>query len=371
MNINGYIKRFGNITMKKMPFNEVDALILSELAYVNLELLIKDNEKGIVLKKIPINKLNNKAIYEGSVDASFNKTMLKRMVNSKRFSTILIKHVRCVFSERKVAQFYAFTIFLPTNEYFISFRGTDTTLIGWKEDFGLIYNKGIYSHTEALKYAKAIISYYPDKSFYLGGHSKGGNLSSYVALNLEDYKLDKLIAAYSFDGPGFKDGVKVFRSYKLGLPKIKKYLTHRDSIGLIYNEVEDYKIVYSNGLLLGGHDPFFWQVDKEGKFIERTSFTASAMRSNKRFNDWLSSLSINERRFFIDTIFVVFNGSETIYDLLKKFLFNIAQATKSLDDKNYSDEDKNHFFDIITRLVKFLLGVDDLEKYKLRKNKVK
>jgi hypothetical protein len=66
-------------------------------------------------------------------------------------------------------------------EYYIAFRGTDDTPVGWKEDFNMIFKTMIPAQLEAVSYVRRITARFKHGRIRLGGHSKGGNLAAYAA----------------------------------------------------------------------------------------------------------------------------------------------------------------------------------------------
>ena len=351
MNINGYINKFGEKTFNEVPFNDVDALILSELSYINIDLLFDEGNNSVCLKDIDINKLTKEVFY-GSVDYAFNKTMLKRMITSKRYQDIICKDVVQYFSIENVNQFYALTIVLPNNDIFISYRGTDITLIGWKEDFLITYQQTITAQKQAFEYAKDILSKC-DNRFYLGGHSKGGNLAFYSALNLDESYDQRFIGAYSFDGPGFADGIKHYESYQRVKRRLFKFLTYFDVIGSVFSDVKRHKVVHSTGLLFGGHDPFFWQIDfRTGDFAYAKEVASASRAMNKNFARWLNSLTYEDRELATKVLFEIFH-ERTVFDLLKNFGKDIVLSRKVLAD--YSKEDQDKLKNIIKNFFKYAI----------------
>ena len=366
MNINGYIRKYGSKSFKELEFNDIDALILSELSYINIDMLIPGKKREIKLKDIDI-KSAKKEVFRDSVDASFNKTMLKRMIESKRYRKIVLKDVVRKFSEKDINQFFAVNIVLPDDTLFLSYRGTDITLIGWKEDFLLTYQSTLLSQIQALEYAEEVLEKC-DNKFYLGGHSKGGNLAFYAALKLDRKFDDRLINAFSFDGPGFREGISHLDSYEARLPKLIKYRTYNDVIGSFFNNLEEYKTVHSTGLLFGGHDPFFWQINAiNGKFLYAKDISPWSKLYSRRFMDWLNSLSFEDRALATDALFEIFKENETVLDLAKNFGKNLAKSKKTLS--RYSKDEQAKLKAIIKMLFKYLLAGSSITEKSNKKSK--
>ena len=180
MNIIGYVKKYKNRSFEELPFNDIDSLIFSELAYINFD-EVAPKGKFIKLKNLEVK--NPKTFYYGSVDYKSNRSILRLMKNSKRYQDLKIGNAVNVFiKEDVVEQFFAITIILPNNDVYISYRGTDITILGWKEDFTMIYKDYFPSQLRAIDYFNKSQKYI-ENNFYLGGHSKGGNLAFHVAVN--------------------------------------------------------------------------------------------------------------------------------------------------------------------------------------------
>ena len=354
MNINNYISKLGHKTFDEMPFNDIDGLILSELSFVNFDIVVPSIDvEQEALKIGDIDAEDKVAFYKGSVDYKYNQTMFELMQKSNRFKDIKVGYYQKQFSKNNIVQFFSIAFILPDNTLYLSFRGTDTTIVGWKEDFLLAFAPTMPSHELALQYVRKMINKFPDSKYYLGGHSKGGNIAFYVACHLNEKQSERLIGAYSYDGPGFKDGIKYYPSFERNKAKLYKYLTYNDVIGYFYKDVKAHKVVNSNGLLLGGHDPFFWQVNSKGEFITSESTSGYAKVRAKKLIAWLNSLSKQETKLIFDAVFDVFGENDTIYDLAKNLPSNLLKTRKTME--KYSEPDKKLLIKSIKMLIIFIL----------------
>ena len=360
MNINGYIRKFGNKQFDEEPFNHVDSLILSELSYMSLAMVapdIKDDSDPIKIKNVKVGYWE--AFGGESVDASKNVTMFKLLQKSRRFRNISIGKCQTIYDRKKANQFFAVTFYLPNNVLYISYRGTDTSITGWKEDFNMTYMTKIPSQDEALEYAREVLSN-ESRKFYLGGHSKGGNLSFYTAFNLEEKYEKKLIKAYSFDGPGFRniEEYQALDSFKRleNSDKLVKLVTNRSVIGMVFNDFKKVKAVVSTGLLFGGHDPFYWQVDSNtGKFKYAKKRSKSSEINEKAFNMWLNSLSEEDKKLTTQIVFEITDGVSDIYQLRKEIL-NTLTVKLNNALKKYSQEEQERLKQIVNSLGRFYLS---------------
>ena len=360
MNINKYIKTFGNKTFDEMPFNDVDGLIFAEMAYINFNLAIGSDEM-IALQALEIK--DKKAFYYGSVDARYNQTMINLMQTSERYKNVKLGYCELIVDDVQYKQFFAFTIFLPNDEMFVSFRGTDITLLGWREDLFLAYQDTFPSQLMAVSYLNNILEK-TNNRFYVGGHSKGGNLALYSVLFMEEKHRDRLIKAYSYDGPGFRFDINKISSYETLKERLVKYLTFNDVIGVIYNKIKDANIVYSNGILLGGHDPFTWKINKNGQFSLSKERSKNSKKSEEAMMNWLTEMNDAQKQLAVTVLYDYLGESKTIYDLLLSGARIISRGKKAL--KKYTKEQIDEAKTIFRALGKYYLNA-----YSPRKKKIK
>ena len=363
MNINTYIKTFGNKSFKELPFNEVDGLIFAEMAYINFQLYISPTQL-IKLKDLEIK--DRKAFYTGSVDYRQNETMINLMRASHRYKDIKVGYCEYCNDDVNYQQFFAFTIVLPNHDLYLSFRGTDTSLLGWKEDFKIAYQDMFPSQLMALSYTNKILEKHPN-NFYLGGHSKGGNLAIYAALYMDEVYRPRMIKATSYDGPGFRQDITKLDSFNELHDRFEKFITFNDVIGVVYNKIKETKIVYSNGILLGGHDPFTWKVNNKGLFALSKNRSQASKRSEEALMNWLTQLTDKQKELAIKVLFDYLGESKTIYDLLLNGARIIANGKKQL--KKYKKEEVDEAKNIFRQLGRFYLSAYSPRRLVKKNNK--
>ena len=365
MNIISYVRTFGNKTFSELPFNYVDGLIFSQLSYVNFYLAIPDS--GFVkLKTLKESKqINNKDFYFGSVDAKNNEKILKLMVKSRRYKNVQVGYSRYSFDAEINKQFAAVTFLMPNNIGFISYRGTDITMVGWREDLYIAYRNAIPGAEEAVDYIKMVTKLFLG-NFYVGGHSKGGNLAIYSCLNMYKKLYPRLLNVFSYDGPGFKDSIREHPHYDLVKDKVVKFLTSNDMIGVVYNNIENAKIVYSNGILLGGHDPFRWQVD-----LVKVDFVYSKNRSymSKKYEEalmtWLNEVSDEDKEVVVHVIFEMMGEAKNVYDLLLKGGRLILNGKKTWDQ--YKPQQRIQARETFKKLGRYFLAAYSPKRFLIEK----
>ena len=350
MNINQYIKTFGNQTFDDLPLNDVDCLIFAEMAYVNFQLVIPENH----LVKLSHLKIENKKdFYRGSVDARYNRTMIELMMKSERYKNLKVGYWVQKNDFIDYQQFFALTIITPSHEGIIAFRGTDTSLLGWREDLYIAYQDVFPSQLLALEYVNNVTQLFSEK-FYIVGHSKGGNLAIFSATYMDSQLRHRLIKAISFDGPGFRQEINKLDSYKAIEEKVEKYITTNDVVGVVYNKYPNAKIVYSRGILLGGHDPFTWKVHKDGNFFLTKERSKQSKKSEEAMMNWLTNMKDDQKQLAVSVLFDYMGESKTIYDLLLNGARIIVNGRKRLT--NYTEEQINQAKDIFKQLGRYYLA---------------
>lgn len=319
-------------------FNIVDSLILAYLSYLHFP-STKTKLKDLSVLKFAKTKKN--------------KEFIKRVIASNRYKDVEL----CFYVEDTndliEKQFSAVTFLLPDNTMYISFRGTDSTLTGWKEDFNMAFMLPVPAQKEALNYVEKITKLIPRK-FYIGGHSKGGNLAVYAGCNINSELSKRVIKIYSHDGPGFLKEFLTTSNYQSVKEKIEKVVPSSSIIGMLLYTNEHYKIIKSSEKGILEHDPFSWLV-KDNNFIILKDLSDGTAYTNKVINDFLSSLSKKEREIFIDSLFTVLKSTNltTLDEISKNFIIklpNILIAIYKLDDVN-----KKYILKTIKALIKSCL----------------
>ena len=211
-NIIDYVKWRGDLNLKVSEFNEIDSLILNRFSYFPLDSIMQEKEE-VSIEELSkrfekANKEKLKILWKDDAD------LFPVMGKSKRFGEMVALEYINKIETKTEKQFSAVTIILPDNTIYISFRGTDNTLIGWKEDFNMSFRGHLPSQIEAKEYLENIAKKYPYKKIRLGGHSKGGNLAVYASIFASPKVKKRIISVYNNDGPGFNDDIINTDEYK-------------------------------------------------------------------------------------------------------------------------------------------------------------
>ena len=309
-NLLDYIAWRGDLTFEQDPFNSIDALILSCLSYVNFDKIVSPKAQG----KITIEKASEKFFSlhseeELAQDKSFIKfapSMLRALGQSERFKTAYLSNYIDDTDISREIQFAAVEIDTSDGGVFISFRGTDDTIIGWKEDFNLSFMT-VPAESEAALYLQKVMKGRLDK-IRLGGHSKGGHLAVYAALAANSDLTSRIESIYNFDGPGFNHEAMESEQFKSIRHKITKIIPESSIVGRLLENTVDPIVVKSTELGIMQHDPLSWQM--EGKQFEICSSTDMISDLfDETMSGWLAEMTFEDRKVFVDELFSVFEAS--------------------------------------------------------------
>jgi len=335
-NIIDYIKWRGDISIKQDKFNEIDSLILSRFSYFPFDTLIKENEVLTIkelserFKKEDVNNLN--ILWPDDV------YLFPTMGESKRFGEMKATKFVNKISQEQEKQFSAITVILPDNTIYIAFRGTDNTLVGWKEDFNMSFKSHLAAQKDAVKYLEDIAKIYTKSKIRIGGHSKGGNLAMYASVFASDKVKNRIISVYNNDGPGFGDDITQTAEYRQGVGKIHTYIPQDSVFGRLLNHEEKYTVVNSKQKGLMEHDVYSWQL--EGKnFTVLKEVTDGSIFVDKAITDWLEKIDVEQREKVIDIIFDVINKTQakTFAEIKLSWLENskiIIESYREIDKEN-------------------------------------
>lgn len=306
-----YLEKLGQRTMEEMPFNDVDALILCVLAYLKFDGLVPDvNEEG------PPVKLEELAagfkmdfLFTDERFGRMGRELFLRVINSRRFRGIRADAYVNLIEKDWETQFAAVTFSLEEGHVFLAFRGTDENVVGWKEDFNMAVQYPVPAQHCALKYL-GIVADRVSGPFYLGGHSKGGNLAVYAAMLASPQIQDRIIKTYNMDGPGFRPEVMEQNAYDRIGDRMVKILPHSSIIGMLFEQDSHHVVVESTGLGLWQHDPYSWMVEGD-HFLEAGKIGEGRRFLNQILREWIFSLSKEEIKSFTDTLFGILEGAKT------------------------------------------------------------
>lgn len=318
-NIFDYLKWRGDISVCSSPFCEVDALILSEISYLDFSgIVTNDFSSTITLKEASYRffsdaKRAHKSL--GLIIPDLIHDVLKIAANTRRFGDMKLTSFVSDTNEREEKQFSAMAVDTGDRHLFVAFRGTDDTIVGWREDFSMSYCYTVPSQVAAKKYLDSVAEKSPSP-IRVGGHSKGGNLALYSALNADYPVRERICAVYNFDGPGFAEEITESESYAALKGRIHTFVPENSIVGMLLNHDSEFVTVRSTASGVYQHDGFTWGIDVN-KFAVLPEGSINNQRNDKILKSWLSSFDYNKRREFTESLFELLEatGAKTLTDL--------------------------------------------------------
>ena len=296
-----YLKFRGDLDLKNFPLNEVDALIFSELSYIQFENIVPEvGEKGTITLEEAAKKYIPKEGKESSFYARYEK-LLKAMVKCPRYADLHLSNYISVTDLDKKQQFSALHIHINPFLTFIAFRGTDETLVGWREDFDMSYKMPVPAQISAVDYVNQTTKGLFQK-YFIGGHSKGGNLAIYSAVFCDSSVQNNIKAVYNFDGPGFHRKIADNESYLKIKDRIYSYVPEASVVGMLMEHEEEYKVVKSYETMLLQHEGLSWNVNGT-KFETVENVDEFSNSISATLKGWLEKADYEERKVMVDALF--------------------------------------------------------------------
>lgn len=291
-----YIEWRGDLSLSASPWCGVDALLIAVVSY--LDISGTDSAEGWTLadaRRMDLVEKGESSSFEG------RKKAFDAMAASERFGGIRIHHFIALTDTEREMQFSAMCADLPDGTMVVAFRGTDNTIIGWKEDFNMAYQASVPAQEAAAYYLRRAAES-TGRPLRLIGHSKGGNLAVYSAMMAPAEIQDRIESIWSFDGPGLnhelteRDGLQRIKS------KVRHFVPQSSIIGLLMDYCEPYTVVRSGASGLSQHDPLTWGVRARG-FEEMESIDSTAVLIRDTLHDWLDNSTAEQRGLFVETMF--------------------------------------------------------------------
>ncbi|MBR6530240.1 MAG: DUF2974 domain-containing protein [Clostridia bacterium] len=343
MNVIDYVKEYGAYTFEERAFCEVDSLCLSLLSYLPLSAYVQEGfESEYTLQSL----CGLYLVYQEECEAAYNRrfalgntAFFKAMARSTRFSSLRITGFADRHDEERQMQFAALTVLAP-DFHFISFRGTDDTLVGWKEDFNMSFLCATPSQLAAAKYLESAANILPAKPIYVGGHSKGGNLAVFAAASVSREVQLHLGGIFAHDAPGFLSEFLTGEGYLTVHAICHGFIPQTSVIGMLLGDFGKSTVVHSDTLGLLQHDPYSWQVEG-GAFVREDATDAHSRYVDKTLCTWLAGMDLSAREQFVDAVYELLSSTEasSVGELTRQMarsLSRVYRRYKDMDDKTRS-----------------------------------
>ncbi|MGN0168221.1 MAG: DUF2974 domain-containing protein [Acetatifactor sp.] len=305
-----YLKEYGDYSFRELPMTEVDSLVLCQLSYLKFDGMVpdvKENLPSVTLSSLAerddFDKLFADVRYE-----TVNRALVSGMLAGRRFRNLKLNCYVNVIEKKWETQFSAVTFILDDGTIYVAYRGTDETIVGWKEDFNMAFLSPVPGQEYSVGYLNMVASRIK-RPFYVGGHSKGGNLAVYSAMNCRPEIQERIIKVYSMDGPGFRPEVLEKCNYDMIRSRVIKILPNSSLVGMIFESDMHYQVVKSKTFGLAQHDPYTWLVEGEHLVRANDIYERRKLMDNT-LNEWILSLNEEQLRTFVDTLYQVISASQ-------------------------------------------------------------
>lgn len=332
-----YLKWRGDITFEEKEINNIDCLIMSIISYFPFEKVINDSSEILTIAELYA-RMVNVGIKSTEFLLLDDAKLFRILATCERYKDLILSDFVCSTNLEKEKQFAALVIHLPNNSIYVSYRGTDSTFVGWKEDFNMTYLDEIPSQISAVGYLDRV----KVKMFtkvYVGGHSKGGNLAVYASLHCRNRIKNKIKKIFNYDGPGFLKDITNSEEYKEIADRIYTYIPQTSIIGRLLNCHDKYYVVKSNQKLVWQHDYYSWQIDF-CDFVYDDDVDSNSVLMDNIISEWLDTVTLEEREQFVDLVYrlLLTTNVSSFKELDLKGIKGFKQVFKMLENINKNDK---------------------------------
>jgi len=331
--VKDYLKYYKDVSFNNCHFNEVDNIIFTSLSYFDWTGIVGDKKINLLTA---INIYLNEKKTPNTPIMKDNLENLKLMKDASRYKDCYLGNFKKILDDRQ--QFAAICIY-SDNKVYVSFEGTDGSVIGWKEDFNLSYMFPVTTQVTAVDYLNNVITK-KDRIIYVGGHSKGGNLAMTSSMYCDDSIKKRIKYVFNNDGPGFMRKQFLSKEFKEMVPKLRMFIPTESLVGLLLFGSHDYKVVESTARGINQHNYNTWKCF--GSFFLEGKLSKISDKLIKRIESWYMVYDDEDFEIMITSLFKVLedNKIKNFYDLKKmswkdirsiiNHMSNIDSSTKKL-----------------------------------------
>ena len=338
-----------NKTFAETPFNHMDALVLSQLTYCRFEAAFNKPSR---IKEFFMAEYFDAYFNDGITDRQ-NKELLAAVSCSKRYRDIIIEDIAEDTDKESGEQFAAIVFRIDDGIEFIGFRGTDGTMVGWKEDCMLAFENRIPAQLSAMEFLDKRGTASCDKRFILSGHSKGGNLAIFAAAFCDESVKRRIDIVFSLDGPGFLGDVSEEIDNVLNKTdmQIQKIVPHDSVVGMLLEGSDDYQVIKTETRSIMQHSIYNWTIENND-LCYLDSLSLPSIYLDRTMRDWFTVATVEQRKIFVETMFRILehNNIQVISDFQRLRLKEVVQMLKEL--RMCDDETSQALETMITSLVK-------------------
>ena len=295
-NMLDYLVWRGDIPLSVVPWGGVDGLICAQFSYLDFH--GGQDTKGWTLEEL--NRID--ALQEGTSNSfAGRKAVFQKMAESARFSETRMHHAIALTDPEIEMQFSAMCLDLPDGTTCVAFRGTDNTIVGWREDFNMAYQTRVPAQEAATLYLTRAAGL-SDRPLRIVGHSKGGNLAVYASACVSKKIQKRIESIWSYDGPGMNREMSQTEGFGRIRERIHSYVPQTSIIGMLMDYYEPYTVVHSTASGISQHDPMTWQIYGP-QFVTLPNVDQTAKVTRDTLHNWLQNSTPEQRADFVDVLF--------------------------------------------------------------------
>lgn len=322
-NIMDYLDWRGDVPFSVSPFCEVDSLIFAEFSFVDLNDIVSSRacDEGVplslaVARYFALHPDEHEKL--GLIVPSQIRPLVYRMAECARYRDVKIRGFVDHIDENIQKQFAAMTFELSEDELYVVFRGTDDTLIGWKENFNMSFLAAVPAQLEAVAYLNDIGANTTHSRIFVGGHSKGGNLAIYAAMRCEETVRERIVRVYNNDGPGYRREVVESDAYRAMKERTVNIIPQTSVVGRLLEHNEQYTVIQSTASGLWQHDGFSWEV-KGTSFVPAAALTQESEMIDRSLKKWIAEMSDEQCEQVVDALYRILTATnaKTLTELTK------------------------------------------------------
>ncbi len=335
-----YMAWRGDLPFSASPLNEVDVLVFCQITYLNFDGILENGnfKAGLSLSELAERFKNSPDFKKRSdVGVLINKgtiDVLFAAARTERYKDVKVTALVNITDLEKEEQFAALTYVFAPKKNCVVYRGTDDTIVGFKEDFNLAIMDEVPAQKDSVSYVENVAKNLKGDIF-LVGHSKGGNLSVFAAAMCKNEIKRRIKNVYNMDGPGFPEKKIQSNEFYEVIPKLISYYPHFSIVGMLFSHAGKYSVVDSDQTGILQHDPLSWHVTGN-RFVLRENFDDASIFFTDTLNKWILSLTREQQVQFIETLYKILQStdaktnSDIESNLFKNYL-TIWKAWKNTD----------------------------------------
>jgi hypothetical protein len=356
-NLFDYISWRGDLEFDQLPFNPVDNVVFSQLSYLPMEGTVPGpNEHSYVTiedlaAKYAEKQQDNPSGLTNDITVNEAISVINAIGSAPRYKNCKLFAFTNNIDLDQEKQFAAYCVIIGkkylSRKMLVVYRGTDMTLIGWKESLNMSFITSIPSQKEAVSYLEKTSRRF-SYPLIIAGHSKGGNLAIYASAFCSNHIRKRIAAIYSNDAPGFHKQVIQSAGYQAICPLIHSFIPQSSLIGMLFEHGETPMVIKSTANGPMQHSLCTWEVTYNN-MVDAGELTEQSRFIDRIICEWINQIDEGQRQQFIHAIYkiLVSCDADSLVDLTDDWkntasgiinaIINMDKPTKKLMGKIIGD----------------------------------